>query len=140
MISVAATFTPGASVRDRVLAALSRGVEAGAQIVAEEARMLVPVDTGELRDSIEARPAEQDRDASGSGDARTAVVVAAAPHAFYVEYGTGQAGESSAGAGPGPYDPNWPGMVAQPYMRPALDTKRTEVLDVINQEVAGALR
>lgn len=138
MISAASTFTPGASVRDKVLAALSRGVEAGARIVAEEARNLAPVDTGALRASIEARPAEQDQDVGGSGDARTAIVVATVPYASYVEYGTGQKGESSAGAGPGPYDPNWPGMVAQPFMRSALDGRREDVIDAINAEVRGA--
>jgi hypothetical protein len=45
-----------------------------------------------------------------------------------VEFGTGRRGASSAGAGPYSYDPNWPGMVAQPYMRPALDTARPQIL------------
>ena len=53
---------------------------------------------------------------------------------------TGRAvGEGSAGAGPGPYDPNWPGMEALPYMRPPLDTRRDDVFAAIAEEVAGAL-
>ena len=57
--------------------------------IAERAVGLVPVDTGELRGSI----AHQKM---GSGWA----VVASAPHAGYVEYGTSK-------------------MAAQPYLRPA---------------------
>lgn len=134
MISATSTFTPGASVRDKVLAALARGVEAGARIIAEEAKATVTVDTGDVQSKIEAR------EAVIAGDTASADVVSGSDHGGYLEFGTGQRGESSAGAGPGPYDPNWPGMVASPYLRPALDTKRAEVMDAINQEVAGALR
>lgn len=133
MISATATFKPNTSFREALLSALERGVQLGAEIVAEEARALVPVDTGELRGSIEAKPAEV------NGARVTSLVTADAPHAAYVEYGTGQAGAGSAGAGPGPYDPNWPGMVAQPYMRPAIDTRRGEVIEAIHAEVRGAL-
>lgn len=133
MIGATAIFTPGAAVRDRVLAALARGVTRGAELVAEEARLTVTVDTGDVQSKIEARPSTIE------GESATAVVVSGSDHGGYLEYGTGQRGEGSAGAGPGPYDPNWPGMVAQPYLRPAIDTRRTEVIEAIHAEVKGAL-
>jgi HK97 gp10 family phage protein len=63
--------------------------ELAAAAVAERAVELVPVDTGELRGSISHRR-------EGEGWA----VVASAPHASYVEYGTSK-------------------MAAQPYLQPA---------------------
>ena len=63
--------------------------ELAAAAIAERAVEFVPVDTGELRGSI----SQQKR---GEGWA----VVASAPHAAYVEYGTSK-------------------MAAQPYLRPA---------------------
>jgi HK97 gp10 family phage protein len=65
--------------------------EVAAVVVAERAVELVPVDTGELRGSISHRR-------MGDGWA----VVASAPHASYVEYGTSK-------------------MAAQPYLRPAAE-------------------
>jgi HK97 gp10 family phage protein len=63
--------------------------ELAAAIIAERAAELAPVDTGELRGSIGPQRL-------GGGWA----VVASAPHAGYVEYGTSK-------------------MAAQPYLRPA---------------------
>ena len=132
MIQATSTFRPGTLDQSCILSALSAGIKAGAELIAEEARLMAPVDTGALAASIEAREPEI------SGNSVTAVVVAAEYYAAYVEYGTGQRGSASPGAGPGPYDPNWPGMAAQPYMRPAIDTRRADVLDAINAEVRGA--
>jgi len=63
--------------------------ELAAAVIAERAAELAPVDTGELRGSIGPQRL-------GEGWA----VVASAPHAGYVEYGTSK-------------------MAAQPYLRPA---------------------
>ena len=41
------------------------------------------------------------------------------PHAAYVEFGTGRRGAGSSSKVS--YDPDWPGMAAQPYMQPAAD-------------------
>lgn len=133
MITATSTFKASPRARAGILEAIARGASAGAELVAEEARMLAPVDTGELRSSIDVQPPVE------QGTSVSVRVVASAAHAAYVEYGTGQRGQSSPGAGPGPYDPNWPGMVAQPYMRPALDTRRAEVLAEIAAEVRGAV-
>lgn len=105
-------------------------VERSAEIVLEEAEAIVPVDTGDLRDSghVEAVSDIQ------------AAVVFDSDHAVYVEYGTGQRGAASPGAGEGPYDPNWPGMVAQPYLRPALDTARPAIVELFRDNFAAATK
>lgn len=133
MIGATATFTPGAVDASRILAAVSAGVALGAKIIEEEAKSICPVDTGALQASIQAQEPLED------GNQVTAEIVATADYAAYVEYGTGERGAASAGAGEGPYSPHWPGMAAQPYMRPPLDTRRGDVFDAIAQEVAGAL-
>ena len=106
-------------------------VEQSAEVVLEEAEAIVAVDTGELRESghveIEVNGAEA-----------TGYVVFDSDHAAYVEFGTGQRGATSPGAGDGPYDPNWPGMVAQPYLRPALDTARPAIVEIFRDNVASA--
>lgn len=139
MSNVTATFTPNTHALSKALAAVERGVNIGAEIVRAKAQEYVPIDTGELHDSIEALAAEQDRDRAGSGYARTALVVARADHAGYVEFGTGIAGAASAGAGEGPYNPNWAGMPAQPYLRPAIDDSQAEIEAAIKAELAEVL-
>ncbi len=124
LIRAHAQFTPGnvSGVVIQVRSKLVAAAERAQAIVKEEAEALVPVDTGELRASIKALPAVDD------GNQIKAEVVADAPHAAYVEFGTGQRGVASSGAGPLSYRMDWPGMPAQPYMRPALDTARARVL------------
>jgi hypothetical protein len=121
-----------AVVGTAALAAVSAGVARASVIIAEEAQGIVHVRSGELRDSIQAQEPVID------GNTATAEVTAGTDHNFYVEYGTGKRGEASPGAGPGPYDPNWPGMDALPYMRPPLDTRRDDVFSVIAEEVENA--
>jgi HK97 gp10 family phage protein len=108
-------------------------VEQGAEIVLEEAEAIVPVDTGELRESGHV-------ELLNAGSQPSAAVVFDSPHAAYVEYGTGIRGEASAGAGEGPYDPNWPGMPAEPYLRPALDIARPHIVEVFRENTARATK
>jgi len=58
------------------------------------------------------------------GERITGVARVENPHAAFVEFGTGRRG-AATGAG-GSYDPDWPGMAAQPYMQPAADEMREE--------------
>ena len=132
---IGASFTldfDTAAIGRTALDAVSTGVGRAAGIIAEEAQSIVHVRSGELRDSIQAQEPVID------GDTVTAEVTAGTDHNFYVEYGTGQRGEASTGAGDGPYDPNWPGMEALPYMRPPLDSRRADCLAAIQEEVQGA--
>ena len=90
--------------------ALGRGAEAHAEAVAELARELVPVDTGELQSSIHVE------DGALPASRR---VVASAAHAPHVEYGTVH-------------------MAAQPFMTPA--GQRTPGLPFYLAEMKALLR
>lgn len=93
------------------------------EVAYEEARTLVPVRSGELRDSIQKDPPTDD------GDRITATISATAPHAAFLEFGTGRRGAASPGADlRHVYTLSWPGMGAQPYLRPALDSARSQIL------------
>lgn len=139
-IVATATFTPGGSPRQvleiRVLVKLFAGVRRAQRVVVDHARANVRVDSGELQRSIDARePIDNLKEIVGE-------VVATAGHAAFVEFGTGLRG---IGTYPFPlpqqgvpitgswvYDykrQQWVGMPAQPYMRPALDSARGEVLE-----------
>ena len=105
----------------RVVPAVIEATTDVAQIVLLEAQALCPVDTGFLRESGHV-------DVQDTGSSAVGTVAFDAFYAAYVEYGTGQRGAASAGAGPYPYSPTWPGMPAQPFLRPALDIVRGEAL------------
>jgi HK97 gp10 family phage protein len=105
----------------KVVPALVDAVTEACETVVEEAQAIVPVDTGELRESIHTASVEL------VGSTVQGNVEASAPHAGFVEFGTGARGAASPGAGPYPYTESWPGMPAQSYMRPALDTARPEI-------------
>jgi HK97 gp10 family phage protein len=84
------------------------GLEAGARIVETHSKILCPVDTGFLRNSIQV-------------DSVTPIEAIIAPHtdyAEYVEFGTSR-------------------MAAQPYMRPALDEHEGEIVQAVRDTVAA---
>ncbi len=124
-IRATAQFTPrndiGRFIAERITPAVRQATLDAGQIVLSEAQDVVPVDTGALRNSGQVTVRETD----------TSIIADVAftePYAAYVEFGTGIRGSQSPGAGPYPYNPAWPGMAAQPYLRPALDTARPEML------------
>ncbi len=123
----------GQFVESRVTPAAIEGVTAWANLVLTRAQQLVPVRTGELRDSGHV-------DVTVDGKRVVGRVVFDADHAAYVEYGTGIRGSSSAGAGDVSYSSSWPGMPAQPYLRPASDEMKQEGADLCRQTVALALK
>lgn len=108
-------------------------VEQGAYAVLETAESIVPVDTGELRDSGSVELIE-------GGVRPSAAVVFDSEHAAYVEYGTGDRGAASPGAGDGPYTPGWPGMAAEPYLRPSLDIERPHIVEIFRDNTALAAK
>jgi HK97 gp10 family phage protein len=120
-----AQYTPrsdaGRFIASNIVPAVLEAAAAMGQVVLLEAQAIVPVDTGELKAS--GRTAVRQ-----TGSSVVADVEFTAPHAAYVEYGTGIRGQESAGAGPYPYSPTWPGMPAQPYLRPALEVARAEAV------------
>ena len=81
-----------------------------AQVVLEEMKDRTPVDTGELLESEHLEITDKD-----------VSIVADAPHAIFVEYGTVK-------------------QQAQPFMRPALEYSETEVLRAMKQEVESQLK
>lgn len=122
----------GRLVQAKIEAAVQGGVTDWADRVFETSQELVPVDTGELKASGHVEVVQ-------AGKQVFASITYDAEHAVYVEYGTGIRGAASAGAGEGPYNPTWPGMAAQPYLRPAFDAHRGEAEGVIAEKVAVAL-
>ena len=130
-----ATFRSDAGrfIQGKITPAVRAGVEAFGNLVLEESQALVPVDTGELKASGSVVVVETDKTVR-------AEVVYSAGHAAFVEFGTGIRGASSPGAGPYSYSPTWPGMVAQPYLRPALDAAREAGKALFNSQVAAAFR
>ena len=108
---------------------VSQAIAALAERVFDTSQALVPVDTGELKSSGHVIV-----------NGKYAAVEYTAGHAVYVEYGTGIRGAASAGAGPGPYSSTWPGMPAQPYLRPAYDQHRAEAADMTREFVGAALK
>lgn len=118
-----AQFNPPGDLLVGFRSTIAAAAERAQDIAYEEAVALVPVDTGELRESIEKDPIVDD------GQTVTATVSANADHAGYVEFGTGQRGAESPGADlRHSYTLSWRGMPAQPFLRPALDAARKRIL------------
>ena len=136
MISATATFRPrndaGRFVQARISPAVTASVQAACELIQDTAKNYAPVDTGALRESIVV-------DVKETGSTVKGTVSVGVPYAAYVEFGTGRRGESSPGAGEGPYDPNWAGMPAQPYMRPAVDESREPIKDLFKSNLSVAV-
>ena len=133
MISARAIFTPrndlGQFVPVKIVPGVRASVEAACNTIKDAAQGYAPVDTGALRDSI---TVEID-------DSGTTVIGKVGPHvdyAEYVEYGTGQRGDPSA---PYAHNENWPGMTAQPYMRPAYDENKPGIVELFKANLGVTL-
>lgn len=104
----------GAALQDIAAGALplaAQGVAQGMGAMAEEARRLAPIDTGELKESIRAGPVTL-----GDGGVR-GQVAATAPHAPYLEMGTKE-------------------QAPRPFLYPAYQAQR----DALVQAVAAAIK
>lgn len=133
MISARAQFTPrgdlGQFVSVKVKPGVQASVDAALQLIQQAAQLHCPVGTGALRDSITAESQE-------TGSTIVGNVGPHMPYADYVEYGTGQKGDPAA---PYPHVASWPGMVAQPYMRPALDESKGAILDLFKSNISTGI-
>lgn len=89
----------GAEIKGQITDAVLQAMDETAEAAKAEAKAIVPVDTGRLRESIDAIVEQR-----GSGDRRTLMLFAAAPYALFVELGTVH-------------------MPARPYLRPAIDAE-----------------
>lgn len=142
-IHASSEFRPAdlARLEQLIVPKIIAATQNASQAVADEAKSIVPVDTGELQASIGTR-------VEWIGRAVNGYVLAAATHAGFVEFGTGLRGSGTypyalptSGVpitGSWVYDykqQNWQGMVARPYLRPSLDTARGAILHAY--EAAG---
>lgn len=137
MIRATATFRPrsdlGRFVEVNVTPAVVKSCQEVGELVMNRAKELCPVDTGALQGSI--GPVEIE----ALDKTIRATVEPHTDYAAYVEFGTGIRGSSSAGAGAGPYSPRWPGMVAQPYMRPAVEEVREQAREIFAANIGVAI-
>jgi len=135
MISATATFRPrndlGQFIGVVITPAVLASVEAACGLIQATAQEYCPVDTGRLRDSITVEVEQLDTTVRGTVGPHT-------DYAAFVEFGTGIRGASSPGAGAGPYSPTWPGMVAQPYMRPAMDESVGPIMELFRSQIGAA--
>lgn len=115
---------------------LEKSIRKNINFVKGEAKTLCPVDTGELRNSINSKV---EKDSSGIA----ATVSTNLEYAAYQEFGTGQRGESS---GPPKYDgslsyrQDWKGIPAQPFIYPALKNNEDRILEDIKGDLKTEIR
>lgn len=108
------------------------------QIMQETAVMRVPVDTGNLRSSINT--------AIESGEDETTITVGTNIfYAPYVEYGTGQIGAESGGVeyprdSDVTYSSERIGMEAQPFLRPALYDNEKRIMELVKNAVVQEMK
>lgn len=117
--------------------ALRTGVLQAAKKVQGDAKDLAPVDTGRLRNSIQAFVEEKDGKVIGK-------VSTNVEYAAYVEFGTGQHGEKSPS--PPKYDgelyyrQDWVGMPAQPFLYPAAKQNEKIVPGIVADHLRKEIR
>lgn len=130
MADVITTRIEGAAEMERLLKELGpevankvgrQAVRAGARAIAEEAKRLVPVDTGALRDSIVVKTLGE---GEGFREAKVQAVIGfekpASRRAHLTEFGTARA-------------------AARPFLRPAMDSKAGEALDEMGRVLAKGI-
>lgn len=131
-LSATASFVPAGNLsrfcEDILRGPAAKIMQASCTLIESTAKEYCPVDTGALRESIATNVEDTDNGVIGT-------VYAGEFYAPFVEFGTGQAGDPAV-----PHNESWPGMPAQPYMRPALDENRAGVLDLFAIGIGGALR
>ena len=134
-----------ASFEARLVPLLLDAADAGAQVVLDESQSLVPVAGGSLKESGA-------KSTEWTGTKVLGKVRYDAPHAAFVEFGTGLRGMGTYPfalpetgvpiTGNWVYDykqQDWPGQIAQPYLRPALDNKRADILAAFRSALAAAV-
>lgn len=131
-ISARATFRPRTSLgqyaQGSIGPAVVASVTAACKLIQDSAQAKCPVDTGALRASITT-------EINTSGSTTVGIVAPHMPYAEYVEYGTGRRGDPAV-----PHRQDWPGMPAQPYMRPAFEESKDAIKDLFRSTIALALK
>lgn len=132
-----------AAIEAMIVPKLMKGAAAGSAIVLAESQVLVPVAGGSLK-------ASGSTSVEWKGTRVTGYVMYSAGHAAFVEFGTGIVGrgtypfdlptEGVPFTGEWVYDykqQDWRGMVASPYLRPALDLCRQQILDAFRDALGS---
>ena len=101
------------ALRDGLPGACAAGLAEGVSAMADGARRLCPVDTGDLKASISAR-------SQAAADGAEGAVTAGAAHAVYVELGTSR-------------------MAARPVLLPACQAERGALLAAVARAVRGVI-
>lgn len=113
---------------------LGNALEKACALVERSAKQKAPKDTGELRNSITSRIDTAGGEISG-------VVYTPVEYAPYVEFGTGLFAEGGNGRKDVPWaykdeKGEWhstSGMHPQPFLRPALDDNRTQIIKILRE-------
>lgn len=118
-------------------APLVRGIKKATIKVQGDAKLLAPVNTGRLRNSIQSETKE-------IGGKVVGRIFTSLEYAPYVEFGTGQRGETSPSPPKSPddlyYRQDWAGMEAQPFMYPAAKQNEKVVPRIVGEEIRKELR
>ena len=135
-------FKPGnlSAIEQEIINRVKVAITECSAAVMNAAKILVPVDTGELRSSI-------DMQIDLKGKIVVGTIYAGANHGAFVEYGTGLVGAAaphpplpSAGVpitGSWIYDykgQGWIGMAARPFLRPAYDASKNFILQAFGRQ------
>jgi len=117
--------------------AMVEALNKAAAVVTSTAKSIVPVRTGALRSSIHPIKAEVS-DGKVTSGASTAM-----EYAPYVEFGTGVRGAETHEYEPKgvklAYRPDWPGMIAQPFMYPALHQNKDKIQKLVRAAMIKAV-
>jgi len=135
-------FKPGnlAAIEQEIINRVEVAVTESSVAVMDAAKILVPVDTGELRSSIAMQVELKGKIVVGT-------IYAGANHAAFVEYGTGLIGAAAPHpplptegvpiTGSWIYDykgQGWIGMAARPFLRPAYDASKNFILAAFRRQ------
>ena len=108
-------------------ASAARGANKAGLLAEGDAKRLCPVDTGRLRNSIHTELVLTE----SGGEAHVGSNV---EYAAYLEYGTGQRGDSSV-----EHRQDWLGRPPKPYLRPAVEINRDNIARIIADEMRKGL-
>lgn len=119
--------------RSQAASVVRRALIASAKPTVDAAVALVPVDDAQLRDSIgssvKLNPRQMRKHKKEKGDI-TVFVGPQAPHAHLVEFGTSPHANKGKFAGT-----MHPGTAPQPFMRPAWESTKMEVLETLKKKL-----
>ncbi|TDT63424.1 HK97-gp10 family putative phage morphogenesis protein [Fonticella tunisiensis] len=115
--------------------ALEKGIDKAVRRVKRDAKLLAPVDTGRLRNSIQHKTTNDSGKIEG-------IVSTNVKYAPYVEFGTGQRGENAQIDRPEgiSYRQDWTGQDPQPFLFPALVQNQSNIKKDIISEVKKAIK